>query len=327
MEVPGADGHFGLAGRDALLGRGGRSSRRVAVGPGLGRADDAQALVRELIAVRTAAAARRRRPVRPGRPAGAAGRPAAAHGAHAPRGRAGPPARPSADEVAAQRLECARAAAQRSGATVLLKGEATIVADPRGTAYVVPTGNPGLATPGTGDVLSGVIVGQLAKGLPATEAACLGAYVHGLAADLAARESVGTEGMIASDLFQTLPAAVERLKAGARGGDAWPPTLRPARARPWPATSWRATVVIVPPDMTRQGARAAVPRQACGRRARGGGRQAGGHRHRGRPHGHGRRHPLPALLRAVRQPHLPGQPEEVQGAAREGGRGHGAGRS
>ena len=81
-------------------------------------------------------------------------------------------------------------------------------------AYVVPVGNPGLATPGTGDVLSGVIVAQLAKGLPATEAACLGAYLHGLAADLASEEAVGTEAMVASDLFHYLPAAVERLKAG-----------------------------------------------------------------------------------------------------------------
>ena len=104
--------------------------------------------------------------------------------------------------------------AQRSGATVLLKGEASIVADPSGRAYVVPTGNPGLATPGTGDVLSGVIVAQLAKGLSATEAACLGAYLHGLAADLAAETAVGTEGMVAGDVIQFLPAAVERLKAG-----------------------------------------------------------------------------------------------------------------
>ncbi len=79
---------------------------------------------------------------------------------------------------------------------------------------MVPTGNPGLATPGTGDVLTGVIVAQLAKGLPGTEAACLGAYLHGLAADLAAEDVVGTEGMVASDLFHYLPAAVERLKAG-----------------------------------------------------------------------------------------------------------------
>jgi hydroxyethylthiazole kinase-like uncharacterized protein yjeF len=120
----------------------------------------------------------------------------------------------SADEVAAQRLACAVSAAQRSGTTVLLKGEATIIADPSGRAYVVPTGNPGLATPGTGDVLSGAIVAQLAKGLSATEAACLGAYLHGLAADLAAEQSVGTDGMVAGDVIQFLPAALERLKAG-----------------------------------------------------------------------------------------------------------------
>jgi hydroxyethylthiazole kinase-like uncharacterized protein yjeF len=119
-----------------------------------------------------------------------------------------------ADEVAARRLETARSAAQRSGATVLLKGEASIVADPSGAAYVIPTGNPGLASPGTGDVLAGVIVAQLAKGLAATDAACLGGYLHGLAADLAARSAVGTEGMIAGDLFRYLPPAIERLKAG-----------------------------------------------------------------------------------------------------------------
>ena len=99
-----------------------------------------------------------------------------------------------AAEVAARRLEHVRSAATRSNATVLLKGEATIVADPSGRAYVVPTGNPGLATPGTGDVLSGVIAAQLAKGLGATDAACLGAYLHGLAADLAAERRVRHRG-------------------------------------------------------------------------------------------------------------------------------------
>jgi len=97
---------------------------------------------------------------------------------------------------------------------VLLKGEASIVADPSGAAYVIPTGNPGLATPGTGDVLSGAIVAQLAKGLAATDAVCLGGYLHGLAADLAAELKFGTEGMIAGDLLEFLPPAVERIKAG-----------------------------------------------------------------------------------------------------------------
>ncbi len=120
-----------------------------------------------------------------------------------------------ATEVAEHRLACAREAASRSGAAVLLKGEASIVAEPSGKAYVIPTGNPGLATPGTGDVLSGAIAAQLAKGLPAVDAACLGGYLHGLAADLAADLAVGTDCMVAGDLFEFLPAAMERVKQGA----------------------------------------------------------------------------------------------------------------
>ena len=213
VTVPGGDGQFGLAARSALFEQAAQLMA-VAVGPGLGRADEARLLVRELIGIdrpllldadglyalgdQLELLAERTLPTvltpHEGELGRLIGRPAA--------------------EVAAQRLECARSAAKRADATVLLKGEATIVADPSGRAYVVPTGNPGLATPGTGDVLSGVIVAQLAKGLTATDAACLGAYLHGLAADLAAEDAVGTEGMVASDLFHYLPAAVERLKAG-----------------------------------------------------------------------------------------------------------------
>jgi NAD(P)H-hydrate epimerase len=213
VEVPGAQGQFTLAARGALFDEAARL-KAVVVGPGLGRTGEAQLLVCELVGVerpllldadglyalgdRPELLAERTQPTvltpHEGELGRLLGRPA--------------------EVVVAQRLECARSAAQRSGATVLLKGEATIVADPSGRAYVVPTGNPGLATPGTGDVLSGVIVAQLAKGLGATDAASLGAYLHGLAADLAAENAVGTDGMVASDLFQFLPAAVERLKAG-----------------------------------------------------------------------------------------------------------------
>ena len=213
VEVPGADGQFTAAARSALFEQA-AGLKAVAVGPGLGRADGAQLLVRELLGLdrpllldadglyalgdRPELLADRTMPTVLTPHEGELGR------------LLGLPA----DDVAAQRLECVRSAAQRSGATVLLKGEATIVADPSGRAYVVPTGNPGLATPGTGDVLSGAIVAQLAKGLGATEAACLGAYLHGLAADLAAENAVGTEGMVAGDVIQFLPAAIERLKAG-----------------------------------------------------------------------------------------------------------------
>jgi len=98
-------------------------------------------------------------------------------------------------------------------------GNRPIVADPGGLAFVLTTGNPGLATPGTGDVLSGIIAGQLAKGLSATDAAVLGGYVHGLAADLAVELAVSKEGMIAGDLFDFLPLAVERLITGDEDDD------------------------------------------------------------------------------------------------------------
>lgn len=213
VEVPGAEGQFTMAGRSALYEEAARL-RAVVVGPGLGRADEARLLVKELIAVdRPAVIDADGLYALDDRPELLAQR--AAPTVLTPHeGELGRLLGVSAADVAARRLHSARAAAQRSGATVLLKGEATIVADPSGSAYVVPTGNPGLATPGTGDVLSGVIAAQLAKGLGATDAACLGAYVHGLAADLAATRAVGTEGMIASDLFTFLPAAVEQLKAG-----------------------------------------------------------------------------------------------------------------
>ena len=213
VTVPGDDGQFGLAARSAVFGQA-EQLKAVAAGPGLGRADEAQLLVKELVGLE--------RPLLLDADGlyALGDRPELLAGRTQPtvltphEGELGRLLGRRAAEVAAQRLECARAAAQRANATVLLKGEATIVADPSGRAYVVPTGNPGLATPGTGDVLSGVIVAQLAKGLPATDAACLGAYLHGLAADLAAEEAVGTDCLVASDLFRYLPAAMERLKAG-----------------------------------------------------------------------------------------------------------------
>ena len=91
--------------------------------------------------------------------------------------------------------------------TVVLKGNHTIVARPDGSHYENQTGNPGLATAGTGDVLSGVIAGLLAQGITYTEAAELGVYIHGLSGDLAA--DVKTQaGLIASDVTEFLPKAL-----------------------------------------------------------------------------------------------------------------------
>ncbi|MCA0146102.1 NAD(P)H-hydrate dehydratase [Blastococcus sp. LR1] len=112
------------------------------------------------------------------------------------------------NEVGADRIGAARRLADELGAVVLLKGEATVVADPDGTAFVNATGTPWLATAGTGDVLSGIAGALLATGLPAVEAAAVAAHLHGRAGQLA---SAGGP-LIAGDLVRHLPEAIGRVR-------------------------------------------------------------------------------------------------------------------
>jgi NAD(P)H-hydrate epimerase len=109
--------------------------------------------------------------------------------------------------VAAKRLESARRAAGLAQAIVVLKGDDTIVAAPDGRVGVNRGGAPALATAGTGDVLSGVIGAYLAKGMDPFHAACAGVFVHAGAGRIAA-ERLGTEGVIARDVIEALPAAL-----------------------------------------------------------------------------------------------------------------------
>jgi hydroxyethylthiazole kinase-like uncharacterized protein yjeF len=95
------------------------------------------------------------------------------------------------------RIGAVRALARQTGAVVLLKGSTTVIAAPDGRSLMSTSGSPRLATAGTGDVLSGVIGGFLARGLEAVEAAGLGAHVHGRAAGLGL-----PEGLVAGDLVE-----------------------------------------------------------------------------------------------------------------------------
>lgn len=102
-------------------------------------------------------------------------------------------------------MAAARELAAEHGIVIVLKGHETYVTD-GDRFYLNTTGNPGMATGGSGDVLTGIITGLLCQGLSPFDAACLGVYMHGRAGDLAARE-VGQVGMIASDLLRFLPQA------------------------------------------------------------------------------------------------------------------------
>jgi NAD(P)H-hydrate repair Nnr-like enzyme with NAD(P)H-hydrate dehydratase domain len=104
------------------------------------------------------------------------------------------------------RLDATRVLAGETGAVVLLKGPGTVVAAPDGRAAICPGGGPWLATAGTGDVLTGIVAGLLARGVPAFEAAAAGAFVH-----IGAADGAGHTGLVAGDLVGSIPAVLEEL--------------------------------------------------------------------------------------------------------------------
>jgi len=109
------------------------------------------------------------------------------------------------EELPAERQEQALQLAQRTNTVVVLKGAGTVVTDGE-KVYINKTGNPGMATAGSGDVLTGVITALLGQGLSDFDAAVLGVYVHGLAGDIAA-EKIGRVSLIATDIIDSLPDA------------------------------------------------------------------------------------------------------------------------
>jgi NAD(P)H-hydrate epimerase len=122
-------------------------------------------------------------------------------------------------EVQAKRLEVARRFAREHELIVVLKGHRTLIAAPDGTVWANSTGNPGMATGGTGDVLTGMVAGLIAQHpREALLATALAVYLHGLAGDLA-RDTVGESSLVATDLVRFLPQAFAAARAESSSGE------------------------------------------------------------------------------------------------------------
>ncbi len=121
----------------------------------------------------------------------------------------------SVSAVQADRVGNAVWASQKWGAIVVLKGARTVIATPEGKVFINPTGNPGLATGGTGDVLTGLLAALIAQGMSPVQAACAGVYIHGLAADRLAAQR-GMAGMAAGDLLNEIPYVLKDLYESAK---------------------------------------------------------------------------------------------------------------
>jgi NAD(P)H-hydrate epimerase len=109
------------------------------------------------------------------------------------------------------RINTAVSFAKEAGANLVLKGVPTIIAEPEGSAFINTKGNAGMATAGSGDVLTGIIAAMIGQGLNPAEASALGVYLHGLAGDIGA-ERVGEHSLIASDIISCIPDAFKKLQ-------------------------------------------------------------------------------------------------------------------
>jgi NAD(P)H-hydrate epimerase len=203
----GAEGRLASGSAEAILGAAGRAAA-VVLGPGLGRDEDSLALAREVArgvrvpllidadglnahAARLELIADREAPTVLTPHAGELGRLLGRDSA----------------EVEAHRLACAREAAERSDAIVVLKGDDTLVATGERLA-ISAGGSPALATAGTGDVLSGTVGALLARGMDPFTAACAGVHAHQRAGRISAERLGSVESVVATDVISALPAAL-----------------------------------------------------------------------------------------------------------------------
>ena len=209
------DGHFAGAAGAAALAHLIQGKNALIVGPGIGLSDDTQELIAWLI----------RDGVAPNRPMvldadglnalGAIGceKAGAARGPILMTPHPGEMARllrVTNAAINADRIGAARALVDRTGACVLLKGARSVIAGPDGEIFVNSTGNAGMATPGMGDALSGIIGALLGQGMRPIDALALGAFIHGDAADRVAQR-IGPVGYITGDVIDELPAALQAL--------------------------------------------------------------------------------------------------------------------
>ncbi|MDR7856573.1 NAD(P)H-hydrate dehydratase [Tissierella sp.] len=117
----------------------------------------------------------------------------------------------SIEEIQENRIFYSKYASEKYNIIVVLKGLNTIIASPRGDLYVNTTGNPGMATGGSGDLLTGIIASFVGQGLKLYDAARLGVYCHGLAGDLASLDK-GEYGVIATDVLEEIPYSIKKIQ-------------------------------------------------------------------------------------------------------------------
>ncbi len=117
----------------------------------------------------------------------------------------------SVEDIQGNRIKIAKEYANRWNVVLVLKGHHTVVADPSGKTYVNKTGNPGMATAGMGDVLTGIIASFIGQNISVFDAARLAVYCHGLAGDMCAKDK-GEYGIIASDIVEYIPKAILKVQ-------------------------------------------------------------------------------------------------------------------
>jgi len=118
----------------------------------------------------------------------------------------------STEEVQKDRIKSTLTLARKTGAIAVLKGARTVIADKEGNSWINPTGNPGMASGGSGDVLTGIISGLLVQGFSPLEAAKVGVYLHGYAADLVVQKKEKVS-LIAGDILEAIPETIRRIKS------------------------------------------------------------------------------------------------------------------